>query len=943
MIDLLFDEQQPRDPRKAVQVHISRLRRLLRDTSGGEVQIETRPAGYILHAKPDMIDVHRFSWLIGDARRIEDLVERSDVLRQAFELRRGPLCADLTFERLSQHFAAHLDELVLGAVELRVETALGLGQHDEQVAELAALTAQHPTSERLIAARMLALYRGGRQREALSVYHEAAKTLAHELGLDPGPELQSLHTQILRNDPTLLDLPADTRTVPLPAQLPACTPTFTGRDHELAEIFTLCQHGSGTVVITAINGMAGVGKTTIALHIGHHLVDHYPDGQLFLDLRGHAEGTTPANPIDILESMLRSLGQPADRIPPGLDDRAALYRSLLSDKRLLVVLDDAACENQVRPLLPAASGCLALITSRRNLTGLEHAHPLSLDVLPAADAVALFRRVAGRKGLDGVHPALLDEVVEVCGRLPLAIQIAAARLRARPSWTLEYLVGRLRDERVRIGELTAGDSSVAAAIKLSYDHLSRAHQRLFCSLAHHPGSDVDVYAVAALADLDIGTDLDQLLNDLIDEHLLDEHLPGRYRFHDLVRSYALKCAESEDGPEEGRAALTRLLKLYLNTASIADNLLDPNLNRPTGSIPRPTTPVPVLSTYRDAMAWLDTERINLLASITAAEYQQMHDYTWLLANVLNWFFFIRGHLEAWISSHRLAVDATRELGDRCNEAMMLNHLGTALWLNSRHAEAIEAYQGSLGIRRELADRRGEAAALSNLGGVHEHVGNFQIALDYQNAALPLFRETGNRRGEANTLGGLASINERLGNYPEALDNLHQALPLFQEIGDRRGEATALCGLGSINERLENNPEALDNLHQALPLFQEIDDGRGHAHTLNVLGTVQGHVGDFAAATQHHERALQIAREVGDLSVECEILNAAGRTARRAGDPESATRYHSKALALATKTDNRYEETRAHDGLARVHPESERSSEHQRQAELLHAELGIGPM
>jgi len=855
LIELLCDDDPPKEPRRAMQVHVSRLRKRLAEICGDRVRLRTQAAGYLLEVDPDTVDVHRFTRLVATAKRTEDPAQRARVLREALALRRGPVCADLTSQRLRWFLRDRLDEVCLEAVESRVEADLALGAHRELVGELAELTARYPARERLVAARMVALYRSGRSREALEVYQATANELAEELGIDPGPALQNLHGAILNDAPELAPPASAEPTAAVPAQLPASLPSFTGRRAELAGV--LGRRDVDAVVISAIGGMAGVGKTTLAVRVAHQIAGDFPDGQLFVDLHGFTEGVEPAEPADVLDRLLRSLGVPGEQIQRGLDDRAAQFRSRLAGKRVLVVLDNAATEGQVRPLLPAAPGCLALVTSRRFLAGLEHAEPVTLNPLGENDAIELFTRVAGAERVAAEPPDALAEIAELCGRLPLALQIAAARLRARPAWTVRHLAALLSDEGTRLSELTAGDRSVAATLALSYRHLDGESRHLFRLLALHRGDDISMPVAAALSGRD-DTETGAVLEILVDERLLDEPAPGRYRFHDLVRVYAGERALAEESEATREAAITRMLDWYLHTANAASVLLVPDY---THVVDAP--PVNPFTSRGEALRWLETERENLVAACHHAFGSGRLDTAWKLPLTLFDLFYLRKYWSDWILTSELGLAAARRADDPVGEAWLLLTLGFAYMEVGRHQDGFNLGQEALDQWRALADPRGEASALHFTAGAYWKLGRHAECLDRFQLALGKFHEAGDRLGTAWALSSLGGVYLELRRFDDALHTEEQALAVWRELGDQHGEGITLNNLGDICRELGHLDNAIGYLEQALDVNLAAGSPWGRAWALTSLGKVLRDRGHLTDARAHWHEALTIFDHLGD--------------------------------------------------------------------------------
>ncbi len=546
--DLLWDGFPPFSARASLHTHVSRLRAHLDPDGTGRhgVRLQARDGGYLLEVERDAVDAHLFTAMVERARASADAATRAVLLRRGLVLWRGPALADAGSDLLRRRVAADLDELRLVATELALDAELECGQHDEIVGEMKRLIAENPLREGLWARLALALYRAGRQAEALEVLAKARDRLAGELGIDPGPALQRLQHGILTADPVLEAVACVSTQVSAPRQLPMDIPEFTGRQAELARVEAMAEAatGSRTVpVICVIEGMAGVGKTRFAVHAAHRLARRFDEIQLWADLHGLDPRRPPADPAAILETFLRLLGVPGNQVPDGPEARAALYRSRLAGRRVLVLLDNAAGEDQVRPLLPGGGSCLVLITTRRRLSSMDGVWPVPLDVFPPAEAAALLARVAGRERIDGEREGAA-QVAQLCGHLPIALALAARRLRAHPSWAVRDLASRLAPDDRRLSELSVRGETVRAAFDLSYQALPAPQRRLFRLLGPHRGHDLTADTAAALA----GHTPDEagvLLDALLDEYLLQECVPGQYHMHDLVRRYAVERARDE--------------------------------------------------------------------------------------------------------------------------------------------------------------------------------------------------------------------------------------------------------------------------------------------------------------------------------------------------------------------------------------------------------------
>jgi DNA-binding SARP family transcriptional activator len=864
LIDLLWGEELPDRPRKTLQVHVSRLRAALAAAaSDAPASVVGGAAGYAIEVDPHQVDAHRFTGLVAQARDCDEPATRAGTLRTALALWRGPALVDVLDEPVRWQVCAGLEEARLAALELRVEADLAAGRHGALVPELADLTARHPDRERLVAARMLALYRAGLRQDALAVYRETTRMLADEFGLEPTPALRALHAEILADAPALVAprTPVRTWTPPTPAQLPRDLPVFAGRTAELAAL--TAPGDVATVVITAVHGMAGVGKTALVVHAAHRLAARCPDGQVYLDLHGHTEGVATVSPADALDRLLRTLGVPGERVPPGVEERAALYRTLLADRKMVVLLDNAVDEEQVEPLLPAAPGCVVLITSRHRLVGLDQVRSVSLEVLPADEAVTLLVAAAGRERLAGESVEALTEIVSLCGHLPLAIQIAAARLRANPSWSVRQIADLLAEEPRRLGELAVGRRSVHTAIAQSYRALADGWRRLFRLLGLHPGTDIDVYAAGALAAMPVA-DTTAALAGLVDAHLVGAPAPGRFQFHDLVRAFARAATTDEDDTTARDEALARLVDHYVETATTATDLLYP-YDAGTWPTERPGSgvPVPPLPDSAAAAAWLDTERPTLVAVARLAAERGWVARLRHLSHVLFRFLWARSHLADAYTLHELTCRAAEADGDKDALAWGLCGLANVESRRGGHAEAVGHFTAAVDLFRELGDDGGLARTFNGLGRAHSELGAHEEAVADFTAALALHERSGNRTGEARTHANLGNVHRRLGNLTEARRHCHAALTLFDATGNPGGRATTLNTLGEICQELGEHEAALGHHRQAADLHRELADANSEAMALANLGAVCRRLGQPDQAADHFKRAAELYRLTDD--------------------------------------------------------------------------------
>jgi len=698
--------------------------------------------------------------------------------------------------------------------------------------------------------------------------------------------------------------------------LPRDVGSFTGREAELSRLLAVlaaAAEGGGIVGIHAIDGMAGAGKTALAVHAAHQLAGRFPDGQFFVPLHAHTPGQRLVDPADALASLLLTAGAPAPQILPGLEARAAQWRDLVAGKKILLLLDDAAGHEQVEPLLPGTACSLVLITSRRRLTALEDAAVLSLDTLTPADAAALLARLADRPDLSP-EAAVTREIARLCGYLPLALGMLARQLRHHPARTGAELAANLASARDRLAIMHAENLSVAAAFDLSYQDLTTDQQRLFRRLGLAPGADIDPYAAAALDDTSVGTARSQL-DDLYDNHLITEPQAGRYLLHDLLREYARALADSDD-TTEAQAAVGRVVSYYAYIAAAASKHIGTwtteGGRQPPGS---PPADAPRLATPQAAAAWLEAERSNLYATVGyAAEALPLHAIA--IATAMGGFLRSRGHWDQAAAQYQTAVHAAQRAGDRPGQAGALDELGLLQQLTGEYAAATATLAQAAALYADLGDQPGQAYALNHLGLVHQDTADFQAAAACHRQALALARAAGDRLAEAVSITDLGQVQQLTGDYPAAIASHTQALAMFRSLDSPFDQADALCQLGFAAWAMGDYAAATAWQQQALDLFRRLGDRLGQAWAIGGLGEVQLATADYAGASANLTKALQLHRELGQRHGEAVLLNTLGDLASATSAAEDAYRWHSQALSIAREIGVRVEEARALAGIGR---------------------------
>ncbi|SEF94193.1 DNA-binding transcriptional activator of the SARP family [Nonomuraea solani] len=906
LLHALWGDDPPGAGRRALHNHVWSLRRLLAD----DVSLATSSGGYALNVPPGGSDLARFTAEVAaaDAARAGgDLPAAAGRLRAALALWRGPALAGTRLEFQNAE-GYTLEELRLSALTGRIDADLALGRHADLVGELRQLVTVEPLRERLRAQLMLALHRDGRRADALEQYRLTRRCFRDELGLEPGDELKRLHQAILAGDPDLLPDPVRPREADLvPRQLPADVARFTGRAHHLSVLDALLTGDGGALVITAIAGTGGVGKTALAVHWGHLRADHFPDGHLYLDLHGYSR-SAPVTPAQALWQLLRGLGVPPESIPVDVDERAVLYRSAVAGRRMLIVLDNAAAADQVRPLLPGTSPSRVLITSRDSLRGLTATHGvdvIALDLLTPSEAEALLRAFLD-KDLDGI-----GELAALCGYLPLALRLAAAHLRGAGTPVGEQVA------RLRAGDLLealdfAEDPhiGVRATFALSYQALPEPVRATFRLMGLHPGRDVSLDALAAMSGQGFEATR-ECVEALVRAHLVSR-AERRVSMHDLIREYARELAKAEGERPE---VWERLLGWHTHTARAAMAHVDPDALLLTPTVPGPAGGARRFADRDAAMAWLNGERHNTVALVVHAAGHGWPVHAWQLAYVTAYYFYLGRHVDDWLATHRPALEAVQGLGDLGGETMILTTLGHALMEADQYGPFLECQRRAVELAAATNDRRMRAEAQNYVAFGLFRTGELVAALDANDEAQALYRELGDRPGELATIYLAGQIHVRLGEGHRALAYLDESLDWMRRRGGRRhDEAFALFEVCMARLGLGQVPAAREAAEQGLAIARDLADPMLEAQALHHLGQVAVRQELPLEALRLQEEALVHARRLPGRMTECMVLNGLGRTYEACGEPGEATAHFRAALEIALRINDPYELAAARAGL-----------------------------
>jgi DNA-binding SARP family transcriptional activator/tetratricopeptide (TPR) repeat protein len=883
LVDRVWGQAAPDGVRRALHVYIARLRRLIgaATTAEGAPRLVRRSGGYLLDTDPGRVDLHSFRSLVEQARDPEcDDPRRAHLLRGALALWRGTPLTGLSGD-WAERVRAGWQQQRLEATVSWAQTELRLGNPGAVTGPLIDLAADHPLVEPLTAVLMRALYATGRSAEALNHYTKTRHRLAEELGVDAGSELQRLQQAILRGepDPWPIAQPAadsgPSASAPrvgasdtVPAQLPLDVYGFTGRSGELGQLDAVLAAAGlqpTAAVVAVLSGMAGVGKTALAVHWAHQVAHRFPDGQLYVNLRGFDADASVVSPAQAVRGFLDAFAVPPQRIPATVEAQVGLYRSMLAGRRVLVVLDNARDADHVRPLLPGAPGCLAVVTSRSQLAGLvagQGAHPLSLGLLSAAESRDLLARRAGLARMGGEESAT-DQIIVHCAQLPLALAIVAARLANDPALSLAALAQQLAVTRGGLDAFDGDDAAtdVRKVFSWSYRSLSPGAARLFRLLGLHPGPDISPAAAASLA----ATPLEQThahLAELARANLVIQQAGGRASSHDLLRAYANELAVALDSAAERQAARHRLLDHYLHSADAATGRLYPHRDVAELAPVQPGVAPEIPVDDAQALAWVAAERPALLAAIADSGATGMQAYTWRLATALTEYLDRRGHWQQWRETHTAALQAAVSVADLEGQAQAHRGLGRACIRLGLHDEALPHFTAVLELYTRLGDYAGQAKAHRGLARLLDLQGRFEEALEHAVLTLEGYKAAGHESGQANSLNMIGWYHCELGNYHQALACCQEALNLLRDLGDRHGQAATLDSLGYAYHHLGEHQQAVRCYTEAFDLHHDLGDRYQETVVLTHLGDTHQAAGDHDAAAAAWRRALVALERLG---------------------------------------------------------------------------------
>ena len=875
--EILWSEDEPPTAEAQLRTYVYGLRKAL----GSDAKIVRQSPGYRLEVSPDQIDLVRFERLVADGRRSmveQRIVEAAQQFRAALDLWQGPALSGVT-EPLARIEQPRLEEARLAVVEDWVDAQLTLGQHHELISELTKLVSEQPLRERLRAQFMVALYRSGQQADALNIFHDARRVLSDELGIDPGLELRRTYESILQGEPglnadgsqgtvrlsSITPLDPGLATVARRRQLPPDIADFSGREKEIGQLCALLKSSGGTSVVPVITGMAGVGKTALAVHAAHLCVEHFTGGQLSIDLGG--DRPDPPGAVEVLGRLLLMLGADGSAIPEGLNERTRLYRDRLAGLNVLVLLDNAAGEGQVRPLLPNDSGCRVVVTSRMRLAALEGSQIIDLNTFERDSAMELLARIISPERV-AADLASADRILRMCGFLPLAVRIAAARLAARPHWSLARMANTLENHRRRLDELRFGDLEVRTGLILAYRGLSPLARRAFRLLSLPDGPSFGVWLGAALLDVSMQT-AEEVIESLVDARLLlvtrtegsDRY---RYQFHDLVRVLARERAAEEGHDEECSAAYDRAVAAALELAEAADERLPSQcFGIIRGQPPHwRLDPAALEVVADDPIAWFEAEREGLVAMVMRAGALDRPHVAWQLAQALTNFFDLRGLYDDWSQTHNHALDVAERVGDRLGQATMLRGLAERSAFFSDNVACLDYAQRAQELFEQLGEAAGQADALYYCGDVYRQTGHPVTAITFLEQGMRCAASVGHLVGEAQLSEGLGKVHKDQGRLEEALHYYERSAAIWHRLGKSRYRAIIMRSVGIIERDLGRFSAATLRFEECLAIFGELGDRVAEAYTRNSLGDLCRTWGSPDRARAQYEQAIDIFMDLG---------------------------------------------------------------------------------
>ncbi|MBF8193189.1 tetratricopeptide repeat protein [Nonomuraea sp. K274] len=930
LMEAIYDDDPPATSRAQIQICISALRRLF-GAYGYPGIITTESQGYIFHCDDQQVDAQRFRRLAAEARVARDEGQLDDAVhkyREALALCTEPL--EGIESRLVRSAVTRFAEWQITINEDCIELELQLGRHRELVAEITELVERHPLRERLRGQLMTALYRSGRQAEALQVYQHTRETMIEQLGLEPNEGLRQLHQAILTSDESLNAPPppppvrGSPPPVPLgmPRLLPSDIADFTGRGQQVELIRRLLTSDRSqlAVPVVAISGKPGVGKTALAVHTSHLIADQFPDGQLFADLHGAASPTI--HPKQVLERFLRALGMPGTEIPDGLEERAEVYRTMLSSRRMLIVLDDVGTESQVLPLVPGYPGCAVIVTSRSRLVGLPGAMPVEIKTFDSQQSINLLKRIAGSARIQaGPEPAAA--LAQLCGHLPLALRIAGARLAARPNWTIDHLVERLADEARRLDELRYGEMGIRASLALTYESMSEPARRLLRRLAILDFTHYSGWTAAALLDVPLSA-AEDLLDDLSDAQLIEisdtEDGQARYHLHELTRVFARERVAAEESPAERKDEITRVLSALLTLAQQAHSLeYGGDYVQVHSAAPRwPATPEQMETIIGIPMQWFERERTTLVSAIRQAARAGLVELCWDLALTSVTLFEARIYYDDWRLTHEVALEAARQAGDVRGQAAMLYSLGSLLSAEQRFHDARRCFESAAEMFQAEGNSQGEALAIRDLAFLDRMYGRLSTAEAGYRRALKIFHATEDLAAAAFVLHSLARTRLESGDPEEAKRLLDEALRLSRAAGSKRVEAQVLCWLGDAHLHAGEFSCAVDALQLSLTMVRAMGDPIGEAYALYELAIARVRCGELSDAATALAQCLELASTTRSRLAEVKGFTGLSELASARGETDKAIHHLDQALALCRKIHAPLYEVRVLTQLSEAH-------------------------